>query len=77
MTEDLEQIAMENKVVVRDLMKVYKRGMKEIIALRGMDFEVKRGEFLSIIGPSGSGKSTLMKMIGALDKPTAGQIFFD
>ena len=48
MTEDLEQIAMENKVVVRDLMKVYKRGIKEVIALRGMDFEVKRGEFLSI-----------------------------
>ena len=77
MTEDLEKIAMENKVVVRDLMKVYKRGMKEIIALRGMDFEVKRGEFLSIVGPSGSGKSTLLKMIGALDKPTAGQILFD
>ncbi|MEE9353436.1 MAG: ATP-binding cassette domain-containing protein [Candidatus Thorarchaeota archaeon] len=77
MTEDLEKIAMENKVVVRDLMKVYKRGMKEVIALRGMDFEVKRGEFLSIVGPSGSGKSTLLKMIGALDKPTAGQIFFD
>ena len=77
MTEDLEQIAMENKVVVRDLMKVYKRGLKEVIALRGMDFEVKRGEFLSIVGPSGSGKSTLLKMIGALDKPTAGQILFD
>jgi ABC-type lipoprotein export system ATPase subunit len=77
MTEDLEQIAMENKVVVRDLMKVYKRGIKEVIALRGMDFEVKRGEFLSIVGPSGSGKSTLLKMIGALDKPTAGQILFD
>jgi ABC-type lipoprotein export system ATPase subunit len=51
--------------------------MKEVIALRGMDFEVKRGEFLSIVGPSGSGKSTLLKMIGALDKPTAGQILFD
>ena len=77
MTEDLEQIAMENKVVVRDLMKVYKRGLKEVIALRGMDFEVKKREFLSIVGPSGSGKSTLLKMIGALDKPTAGQILFD
>ena len=58
-------------------MKVYKRGQKEVIALRGVDFEVDSGEFLSIIGPSGSGKSTLLKMIGALDKPTAGAILYD
>ncbi|TFG14673.1 ATP-binding cassette domain-containing protein [Candidatus Thorarchaeota archaeon] len=58
-------------------MKVYRRGMKEVIALRGLDFEVEESEFLSIIGPSGSGKSTLLKMLGALDKPTAGTILFD
>ncbi|MBD3160250.1 MAG: ABC transporter ATP-binding protein, partial [Candidatus Lokiarchaeota archaeon] len=46
--EDLEQIAEENKLVVRDLMKVYRRGRKEVIALRGMDFEVDHGEFISI-----------------------------
>lgn len=75
--EDLEQIAEENKLVVRDLMKVYRRGRKEVIALRGMDFEVDHGEFISIVGPSGSGKSTLLKLIGALDKPTAGKVLFD
>lgn len=77
MSEDLEKVASENKVVVRDLMKVYRRGQKEVIALRGLDFEVGHGEFLSIVGPSGSGKSTLLKMLGALDKPTAGTILFE
>jgi putative ABC transport system ATP-binding protein len=77
MTENLEEIAETHKLVVRDLMKVYKRGFKEVIALRGLDFEVKPGEFLSIVGPSGSGKSTLLKLVGALDKPTAGTILFD
>ncbi len=77
MSENLEEIADKNKIVVRDLMKVYKRGQKEVIALRGVDFEVQQGEFLSIIGPSGSGKSTLLKMLGALDKPTAGIVLYD
>ncbi|MGY5853836.1 MAG: ATP-binding cassette domain-containing protein [Candidatus Thorarchaeota archaeon] len=77
MSEDLEQIAQEYKIVVRDLMKVYRRGVKEVIALRGVDFEVSESEFLSIVGPSGSGKSTLLKMIGALDKPTAGTVLYD
>ncbi|MHA1813564.1 MAG: ATP-binding cassette domain-containing protein [Candidatus Thorarchaeota archaeon] len=77
MTEDLEQVAKEYKIVVRDLMKVYRRGTKEVIALRGIDFEVDHGEFLSIVGPSGSGKTTLLRLLGALDKPTAGTILFD
>ncbi|MFW9795244.1 MAG: ATP-binding cassette domain-containing protein, partial [Candidatus Thorarchaeota archaeon] len=77
MSENLEQIADQYKIVVRDLMKVYKRGQKEVIALRGIDFEVSNGEFLSIIGPSGSGKSTLLKMLGALDQPTAGAVLYD
>ncbi|MHA2024254.1 MAG: ATP-binding cassette domain-containing protein [Candidatus Thorarchaeota archaeon] len=77
MSENLDEIADEYKIVVRDLMKVYKRGQKEVIALRGVDFEVRQGEFLSIIGPSGSGKSTLLKMLGALDKPTAGVVLYD
>ena len=77
MSENLELLSEQHKIVVRDLMKVYKRGQKEVIALRGVDFEVDSGEFLSIIGPSGSGKSTLLKMIGALDKPTAGAILYD
>lgn len=77
MSEDLELLSDQYKIVVRDLMKVYRRGQKEVIALRGVDFEVNEGEFLSIIGPSGSGKSTLLKMLGALDKPTAGSILYD
>jgi len=77
MSENLDELGRQNKIVVRDLMKVYKRGMKEVIALRGIDFEVGTGEFLSIVGPSGSGKSTLLKMLGALDKPTAGAILYD
>ncbi len=77
MTENIDEIAEQYKLVVRDLMKVYKRGQKEVIALRGVDFEVHQGEFLSIIGPSGSGKSTLLKMLGALDKPTAGMVLYD
>ncbi|MCF2137979.1 MAG: ATP-binding cassette domain-containing protein [Candidatus Thorarchaeota archaeon] len=77
MTEDLEQLAQEYKIVIRDLMKVYKRGSTEVIALRGVDFEVHEGEFLSIIGPSGSGKTTLLRMIGALDRPTAGLVLFE
>ncbi len=77
MSENLEELSDEYKIIVRDLMKVYKRGQKEVIALRGIDFEVNAGEFLSIIGPSGSGKSTLLKMLGALDKPTAGAIIYD
>ncbi|MHA2016111.1 MAG: ATP-binding cassette domain-containing protein [Candidatus Thorarchaeota archaeon] len=77
MTEDLEQVAKEYTSVVRDRMKVYRRGTKEVIALRGIDFEVDHGEFLSIVGPSGSGKTTLLRLLGALDKPTAGTILFD
>ena len=64
-----------HQIVIRDLIKVYRRGLEEVIALRGVNFEVKEGEFLSIVGPSGSGKTTLVRLIGALDKPTAGRIF--
>ncbi len=77
MREDIEQVAQRYKIVVRDLTKVYKRGNKEVIALRGLDFEVARGEFVSIVGPSGSGKSTLLRLLGALDRPTAGTILYD
>lgn len=77
MAENLEELVDQYKIVVRDLMKVYRRGHKEVIALRGVDFEVGYGEFVSIVGPSGSGKSTLLKMLGALDRPTAGTILYD
>ena len=57
--------------------KVYKMGDEEVHALRGVDFAVKRGEYISIMGPSGSGKSTLFNMIGGLDKPNEGQVYID
>lgn len=57
--------------------KIYKMGEVEVPALRGLDLEVKRGEFLAIMGASGSGKSTAMNMIGCLDVPTKGKVFLE
>jgi len=66
---------MDNKVVVevKDLLKVYGDGQK-IHALDNVSFAVRAGEFVSVMGPSGSGKSTLLNMLGALDRPTSGQV---
>jgi putative ABC transport system ATP-binding protein len=62
----------ENIIEIKGLKKSYDNG--KIKALNGMDLEVKKGEFISIMGPSGSGKSTLLNMIGALDRADEGTI---
>lgn len=70
---------MARDVVVRTLgvTKVYRMGDSETHALRGVDLDIYRGEYMAIMGPSGSGKSTLFNMIGGLDKPTDGMVFID
>jgi len=64
-------------ISARGLKRRYRMGDAEVWALAGVDLDVYRGEYLSIMGPSGSGKSTLFNMIGGLDRPTAGTVVLD
>ncbi len=62
------------KVLVKDLIRVYRLGNVEVQALRGLNMDVKEGEMVSVIGPSGSGKTTLLNIVGGLDQATAGYV---
>ena len=64
-------------IQTRNVKKLYMSGEKELWALKGIDLDIYRGEFISIMGPSGSGKSTFFNQIGALDVPSEGKVLFD
>ena len=67
-------MAEETAIKVKGLYKLYRVGEETVRALNGVDFEIKKGEFCSIVGASGSGKSTLLNMLAGLEKPTKGEI---
>jgi len=67
----------ETLIKTENIWKTYQMGAEEIHALQGASFEIRRGEYVAIMGPSGSGKSTMMNLIGCLDTPTQGNYFLN
>ena len=62
----------DNVIEIRNIIRNFKLGQETVHVLKGIDLDIKRGEYVAIMGPSGSGKSTLMNLLGCLDTPTAG-----
>ena len=71
------RLATSTVMSVHDLHKSYRKGPLEVPVLKGVDLEVRTGDFTAIIGQSGSGKSTLLHLLGTLDQPDQGEIHFD
>lgn len=67
----------QNMIQIKNISKIYRNEAVETTALSDISFEIKKGEFVAIMGPSGSGKSTLMHILGALDRPTFGEYLLD
>ncbi|MBU1090651.1 MAG: ATP-binding cassette domain-containing protein, partial [Candidatus Omnitrophica bacterium] len=61
---------------VNNIHKIFKNGKKSLPVLKGVDLNIKKGEFVAIVGPSGAGKSTLLHILGGLDFPSQGQVIF-
>lgn len=68
---------MENIITIKEIVKSYGMGEGIVHALDGVDLEIAAGELVAVVGASGSGKSTLLHMIGGMDSPTAGSVFFN
>ena len=65
------------EILTKDLIKVYRTGKSEVIALRGLDLHIDNGELVAVRGPSGCGKTTFLNILGGIDRPTAGRIEVD
>ena len=76
MSESSEMTIDKDVMILCDnLVKIYKTDEIEVVALQGLDLEIRRGELMAIVGNSGSGKSTLLNMLGGLDRPSAGSLY--
>jgi len=67
----------DSQIIISNLLKSYSSRAEELTVLRGVSFEVARGEVICLLGTSGSGKTTTLNLLAGIDKPTAGKIYYD
>ncbi|MHA1516027.1 MAG: ABC transporter ATP-binding protein, partial [Candidatus Heimdallarchaeaceae archaeon] len=67
----------DSQIIISNLLKSYSSRAEELTVLRGVSFEVARGEVICLLGTSGSGKTTMLNLLAGIDKPTAGKIYYD